>query len=185
MNELILSAQNLAATLEVLQITNEAEKAYCAEYWSKGRAKIKEIEAAYKALIDPIKAEAKTLEKERDSGLSRLELAVTNLNKAITKYDQEQKAKAAEERRKAEEEKKKLENFLGESVEVAKPVSPEPAKIPGAGYRTYIKHRIIDASLIPREWLMPDDKRIGEYGRTFKMEARIPGVEFFEDTKLV
>lgn len=41
------------------------------------------------------------------------------------------------------------------------------------------KFTIIDEKLITREWLTPDEKKIGEWVRTMKGETKIPGVEVF------
>jgi hypothetical protein len=49
----------------------------------------------------------------------------------------------------------------------------------GTSFRKNWTFEVIDASLIPREYLIPDEKRIGELARSFKEKADIPGVRFY------
>jgi hypothetical protein len=61
-----------------------------------------------------------------------------------------------------------------------------PAKVTATGtsLRQNWKFRIVDADAIPREFLTPDEKRIGEIARTMKESASIPGVEFFAEMSI-
>lgn len=43
------------------------------------------------------------------------------------------------------------------------------------------KFRIIDEVLIPRQFLIPDEKAIGVHVRSLKEKALIPGIEFYAD----
>jgi len=42
--------------------------------------------------------------------------------------------------------------------------------------------RVVDAALIPREWLVPDLVKIGKVVRALQGETRIPGIEAFAET---
>lgn len=65
---------------------------------------------------------------------------------------------------------------------VAPPIATAAYKAPaGTSVRYNWKHRIIDADAIPREWLIPDEKRIGEYVRAMKDKSSIPGVEAYSE----
>lgn len=61
-------------------------------------------------------------------------------------------------------------------------VKPDIPKIKGQSFRATWKHRILDASKIPAAYMIPDEKRIGEHGRSMRDKASISGVEFYEDT---
>lgn len=72
------------------------------------------------------------------------------------------------------------ENVVAPVVEVES-IAPKYA---GTAVRTTWKHRIVDASAIPREWMTPDEKAIGAHGRAKKGEAKIAGVEFYGETNV-
>jgi hypothetical protein len=40
----------------------------------------------------------------------------------------------------------------------------------------------VDDTTIPRDYMMPDEKKIGAYARSMKSKASMPGVEFYSDT---
>lgn len=65
-------------------------------------------------------------------------------------------------------------------VEVPAPYVPV-ARAAGTAVRRPWKFEITDPTLIPREYLIPDEKKIGELARSLKEKAAIPGVAFFED----
>ena len=65
------------------------------------------------------------------------------------------------------------------------PVRPAPVVVPkttpkvaGVSTRVIWRHRIVNAALIPPEYMMPDEKKIGAHGRSMRESASIPGVEF-------
>jgi hypothetical protein len=60
-------------------------------------------------------------------------------------------------------------------------VAPVIPKQEGIASRTNWKFRIVNESLIPREYLKPDEKKIGEMVRTLAAETKIPGVEVFAE----
>ena len=55
----------------------------------------------------------------------------------------------------------------------------EVAKTSGVSYRDNWEYEIVDASRIPREYMMPNDKAIGAYVRAQKNLSSIPGVRVF------
>ena len=63
------------------------------------------------------------------------------------------------------------------------PVFRTPAyKAPEAvATRVNWKARVVNAALIPREWLIPNEMAIGAYARAQKDKAVIPGVEFYAE----
>jgi hypothetical protein len=82
------------------------------------------------------------------------------------------------------------ENARQEAAAInAEPVYVAPVVIPktvpkmagGPVYRTIWKFRIIDAAKIPRQYLIPDDVKIGQIVRALKKESNIPGIEPYEE----
>jgi hypothetical protein len=61
-------------------------------------------------------------------------------------------------------------------------VAPAVPKLAGVSTRETWKYRIVDESKIPRDYMMPDDKKIGAYARSMKSKASMPGVEFYSDS---
>src|SRR5690606_37870114 len=56
--------------------------------------------------------------------------------------------------------------------------------VTGTAKRVDWKFEIVDASLIPREYLCPDEKKIGAIVKGFKDATNIPGVRVFSQTKV-
>jgi hypothetical protein len=59
------------------------------------------------------------------------------------------------------------------------PVAVAP-KVDGVSFRTDWDFEIVDANLIPREYLIPDEKKIRGVVKAMRGAARIPGVRPFE-----
>jgi len=94
--------------------------------------------------------------------------------------EEEQLARAIE----AEEfgENEEAEDIIHEEISVA-PVIVEKTvpKVQGISKQMAWKFRVVDAAKLPREYLVPDDKKIGVVVRALKSEARIAGVETWEE----
>lgn len=56
------------------------------------------------------------------------------------------------------------------------PPMPEPAKVEGVSFREAWNFAIENAAALPREYTMPDEKKIGGVVRAMKGETKIPGV---------
>lgn len=66
-------------------------------------------------------------------------------------------------------------------VEVAIPmVTAAPPKISGISIRKKWKCIIVDPTLIPREYMMPNEKALEAYAQSMKENAKLPGCEFEE-----
>ena len=156
---------------------------------SKVEAPLKEAEGIIKPKIAAYNAE---LEKQRRAEEDR-----------IRQEQEERERKAREEAEKAEEEarlkvaaeaeevgmsEEEVDEILDHAlpVEVApvQPVAPAPAPVPkmsGVSTRKKWLYRITDATAIPREYLMIDEKKIGGVVRAAKGAVIIPGVEPYSE----
>ena len=77
----------------------------------------------------------------------------------------------------------KAEEILDTVVEVAAPtVQRERLKVQGIKTVTRWKYKIIDESLIPREYLMPNEKLLANTAVATKGATKIPGVEFYSES---
>lgn len=50
-----------------------------------------------------------------------------------------------------------------------------------AATRKFWKFKIVDEEKVPREYMAPDEKKLGSLARTEKEKASVPGVEFYYD----
>jgi ribosomal protein S17E len=66
------------------------------------------------------------------------------------------------------------------AVEAA-PIVPEAPRASGLSLTETWKFSIVDASLIPREYLVPDEIKIGRIVRAMKGETKIPGVRIYSE----
>ncbi|MFW9821399.1 MAG: hypothetical protein ACFFE4_00595 [Candidatus Thorarchaeota archaeon] len=74
----------------------------------------------------------------------------------------------------------KEEVFVPEVILPSKPAAPE-----GIHYRENWKHEIVDISLIPRGYLIPNEKMLAGIAKSTKGQLQIPGVKFYKEDILV
>lgn len=70
------------------------------------------------------------------------------------------------------------------ALTVAAVVRTEPPKIAGQSVREVWCFQIEDAALIPREYLMPDEKKIRGFVNSMKADARVPGVRIWSEKRV-
>jgi hypothetical protein len=63
-------------------------------------------------------------------------------------------------------------------------VKPSVPKVDGVSTRETWKFEIVNEDAIPREYMMPDEKKIGAHVRSMKRRANIPGVEPYPETSV-
>jgi len=169
---------------------------------AKRRKQIEEV-------FDPIVAKAHAAWKEacnqRTKLLDPLEEAKKCVNEKLRVFDTEQdRRRRQEEARLSEEAKKKRdedalkeaqaleasgEKELADVVmqmasEAPAPVVVLPSSTPKMSEmqaRVSWKFRIVNESLIPREFLSPDEKKIGAVVRSQRAMAKIPGIEIYSE----
>lgn len=160
-------------------------------------------------VFDPIVAKAHATWKEacsqRSKLLEPLDQAKKCVNEKLRTFDQEQdRIRRQEEARLAEEAKKKIDDdaireaealraagepeladmALQVAAEAPAPVVVLPSSTPKMAEmqsRTNWKFRIVNEALIPREYLSPDEKKIGAVVRSQKAMAKIPGVQVYSE----
>jgi hypothetical protein len=64
------------------------------------------------------------------------------------------------------------------------PVEKQTPKVSGVSYREVWKFRIVNPSLIPREYLAVDDSKIGQVVRAMKGATKIPGIVAYADKQV-
>lgn len=129
---------------------------------------------AAKDLIDSVCSAWRRAEKER------AEKEVAEARAKAMKAAEEERLRVAEQMEKASKPEQALK--ILEAPIVPKPIIIPAAAIPivhGTFYRENWKARIVDESLIPREFLIPDEKKINQIVKAMKSATRIPGVEAY------
>jgi hypothetical protein len=105
--------------------------------------------------------------------------------KQLKEQAEHDKRDAEEKRQLAELARKAGEKQLAKEIEAAPSEAPpvfvpkETPKVPGLSYREDWKFEIVDATVLPREYLIPDESKIGKIVRALKATTYIPGVRVF------
>lgn len=190
-----------------LDVSNDEEYEYAAEFLKEVKSLDKEIsaffaphvQAAYKAhrqLKDTENALRAPLKKALDivgrkAGLYQAELE--------RQRRLEREMLLAEQKRAMDEAAMQLAEGLAENgqIEAAEGVLAQAAKLQpevncesfaprvrGTAVLETWKFEIVDANAIPREYLCPDEAKIGAMVRTCKGETNIPGVRAYAETKV-
>lgn len=163
----------------------------------------KEIGAAFDPIIKKAHEAHKEAKAQKDKAEAPLIEAENILKPAISAYDREQERIRREEEerqreiaRKAEEERKLREAEQAEKegrTEEAQAIIEEPVYVPpvvlekttpkvsGISKQTIWKFRIVDQNKIPREYMMPDQVKIGGVVRATKGSIQISGVEIYSE----
>lgn len=156
---------------------------------------IKAAHQAHKTMIaakrkydDPLAEEDASLRRRMGSWQTEVERKRREEQERIRQEEQ----RKAEERRLAEAVKleeqgrnEEAERLVEAPVQVVTPIVPTTVpKEEGVSSRRIWKFRIVDASLIPREYLMPCESAIRHLARTLKDQARLPGVEFYAEESI-
>lgn len=201
--ELEQKALSIPEQVNAITITSPETYQKMADIFLVIRGLRKEISESFDPLIKKAHEAHKAIiaEKARhDEPLNKGEKEAKRLMQA---YDAEQARIAREEEarlreiaRKAEEErqfqealraeqegdKELAEEIIQEEVYVP-PVTVQRAvpKVSGVVFRTYWKWEIVNAKLIPREYLIPDAVRIGKIVSDMKDKTNIPGIKAYSE----
>lgn len=194
-------AMTLVESVNGLMVTNAQEHAAVGAQVAIIRDYEKELESEYKAL--PVIIEAKRLQGVKGEMAALLEKTRKDAKaRQMAWEDEEERKRMALEAKLAAEAKKQADNealerarlaqdegnheeaaqVLAEAISTPAPVVVIPKTAPKAvGRRMVPKFRIVNASLIPRQYLMPNEVAIGGVIRSLRAEANIPGVQFYEE----
>lgn len=172
-----LSAASLPYSAAMIAYKEQEERDHrAAEEAAEKERKRLEDEAKQKA-----EAEIERLEAAKRAQKEAEKIAET-AEDPVAAYLAMQQAGEAEKA--AEAARSEAEAAIRESVMAPRAVvvSAAPkAKAAGTSYRTTWKARVVDASLIPREYLIPDEKMLAAMAKAAKGPSKIPGVEFYSE----
>ena len=185
-------------------IKTPAEYLLGGQIWKDGKALLKEIDEGYNDIIRAAHQLHKKAVARKAKYYSPVEDGVKFVKGLLERFDRDQEEKRqAEERRlreiaRKEEEERRLQEAIeaeanGET-DISEAILEEPVYIPpvivqkeipkvsgGPVYRTVWKFRIKDKDRIPKEYMIPDEVRIGAVVRAMKDQANIPGIEVYSE----
>ena len=196
------TAALLVEQVKALTVTNLEEHGIAGIRVAEIRELEKELEAEYKAL--PVIVEAKRLQGVKGELAAMLDGARRSGKKKMMDFEDDQERKRQEEEwRLQTEAKKKADDEALAAAEAAEgqgeheaaaAIISEPVAVPvvvipkqeikaaGHSRRTITKFRIVNPSLLPRQFLTPNEKAIGGVGRALGLAANVPGVEFYQES---
>lgn len=185
-------------------ITDNDSYQATAEDLKQIKNQMKAIEDYRKSITDPINEQVKKIKAFFDAPINKLKEAESVIKNAILSYQQEEEKKriAEQNRLREEAEKKRLE--LAKKAEkleakgkiekaeevkqqaeviIAPVLAKDVPKVSGIATMKVWKFRITDEKAIPREYLIPNEKMLGQIAKSTKGTLTVPGIEFYsEDT---
>lgn len=201
-------SQVVADEVSAFAIETATDYAEAAGMLKKVKAKYKELETKRKAITQPLDASKREVMDLFREPLENLKEAEAGIKGSIVRYDTEMARIQAEKQRKLDEaaraEEAKLrseaeknavvEDVMGnteksaeirqEAAQTVVPAAVVPKMVPkvaSLSMREVWKFRVVSPALVPREYLMPDEKMIGAVVRAKKGSVEIAGVEIYCD----
>jgi len=187
--------------LRLVAVRTDADLMVADQLVQGGRDMIEQIRASFDPTIEAAHKAHKQAITSRDEKLKPWEEAVKAVKGLMADYkaERERQARAEALKLEAEARKREEERKLAEAIAVAEagdtdgadaimeeritvpPVFVPPAPKTETRFREVWKFRVLDIALVPRQFLQPDDKKIGLYVRAMKGAANIPGVEVYSE----
>lgn len=173
-NKLAHQAQSL-----IIEDTESEKKAL--DIHSEAKTLCCDIDSARKALISPSRKFISRINDAAKLITSNLEETERTLNLKLGMWN----LKRQKEAQVAQEAVKKLSESLGLDVEIIAPSAPKTMSSANASasFKSTLGFEVVDADLVPREYLLVDEKKISQ---AIKMGVReIPGIKLVEEKTLI
>jgi hypothetical protein len=156
----------------IIKKAHEAHKEAVAQK-KKVDAPLVEAEGIIKPRIAAWNAEQERLRREEEARLREIARKEEEERQLLAAIDAEQSGDMEESAA-----------IMAEPVYVAPVVIPKTVpKVAGIAMKQVWKFRIVNASIVPREYMTIDEQKIGAVVRALKDQTRIPGIEAYpEDT---
>lgn len=191
-----------------LQVTTAEEYTDAADKLKTIKALSKEIESSYGPLKQKASEAHKAIVAEEKRQLAPLQQAEAMCKDRMLTFQRAEQERAEAERRRlqaeADERARREREALEKKAAAAKKpetqqkyteaaasvqapvvnVASQAPKANGVSIRKVWKARIVDATRIPREFLLVDETKLDRYAKAMKEMAKVDGVEFYEDSQL-
>jgi hypothetical protein len=152
------------------------ERAAAHSLWKSIVAKIKQFTDVYDEAKKIVSGKAYAWKKAEDE---RIAIEAEKLRKEAERKAEEERLAQAETLAAAGN-AEMADAILDEPINVAPPVIEAPQGIKGASSRENWQYEITNDALIPREFLMPDTKKIGQFVKNNGAHTKIPGVRVWD-----
>jgi len=185
-------------------IADAGEYKRAGELWAAGKAMLKAIADSYDPIIAAAHATHKKALESKAELYDPMESALRRVKRIMADYDTEQERIRREEQLRLEAAARRLaeDRLIAEAAAaesagnqaqadaiLAEPVVVAPAFVPkavpkiegGPVYREIWKVRVVDAALIPREYLIVDEQKLGQMARALKGQFNVPGAEAYSE----
>jgi len=208
---LVDRAEIVAKDFEGYQIVNNDAYSFAGEHLKKVKSISAEIDEKRRSMTKPLDEAKKKIMDFFKGPLDKLARVEGNIKNAMLTFQREQEEirrkeearmqelarREEERRRKALEEKakkadekgdvEKAEDLRQQKEEVFVPapiVESQVTKVAGISTKKVWRFKIIDASKIERQWMVPDEKAIQAYVTATKGTRPIPGLEIYSEDVL-
>lgn len=201
-------AERALVSSRAIMITNDPQYVTVGETLKTDKKYLSFIEGERKKAVDPLNGVIKTINGWFRPARENLEKAISIKSGAMQVYDNKKaeiariaqaklqdeankKAATLEERaRKAaekgnEERAEELRQQALQKAVIVPTVNVEKVKIQGLTTRTNWSYEITDVNLIPREFMCPNDKLLGQLARSTKGTLSITGIKWIETEEIV
>lgn len=144
------------------------------------------VKDAEKIVKDKVSDYAAILERERRAEQQRREEEARKerdkaLHEALEAQEAAEHLKAQGDDKNASEVQQEAMKMAEEAVEI-KAAKVKEEKVEGVSFRDKFEIEIINASIVPSEWLIPDEKSILAFVKASKGTREIPGVKIIKST---
>lgn len=203
---LVSQAEHDLTTLESFTITSPVEFQQSADLLKLVKSRYNEIESKRKELVKPIDDAKKGLQDFFNPPLLRLKNAEMHIKSAIANWQNQERLRIAEQERRLRElalkEQQRIdgdaltaateahqkgdsafaEEILNNVPQVGIPtvINPE-SKAEGISMRDNWKYRVTDLTILPKEYMIPDEKLLASIAKAKHDGMKIPGVEFYNE----
>jgi len=204
MQNLVIQAQGNVALAQRFTIVSNDGYIQAGEILKKVKRCYQEIETKRKELTLPLDESKKRIMNFFRQPLEQLSSAERQIKGAMLGFTEEQERIRREEEQRiqalAREEQERLDKLVMEQitqaqkegnlekaakildtvVQVAVPiVQSEKPKVQGIRTVTRWKYKVVDEALLPRQYLIPNEKMLADIAIRTKGAIKIPGVEFY------
>lgn len=159
----------------MLDYDREQEKIRAAE-----QARLQEIARKEQERLAALAAETERKAKEKADALRKEAEAAAAAGRAEEAAKLAAKAQSTEDKAESRAQQLNLS-----AAHVITPIVPATQiKIAGQSKIETWKHRVVDASLVPREYMIVNDSALANVARATKGAIQIPGVEFYHEQSI-
>lgn len=166
----------------VKRITSDAEQSAVDETLTAVKITRKRLEEDRKSFVDPLNQIVKRINARYKPVDERLEEAEHIYKRLLaTRLNELREAEVARAEKEAKKAEKAGAGELAHDIRetaLTKNVAPS---LSGVTMRTNYRCEVIDVSKVPREYLIPDEKKLNAMARALKEDFKIPGCKLIID----